>query len=116
MIARFSFLAAAMLATTACAAIKRSPSVGEAASAMLMVDNQSMADMVIYMAPLGGVNTRLGDAPALRVSRLVIRGYLLRGAGDMNFVAEPRNGRGAARSERTIYVAPGDTIRLTIQR
>jgi hypothetical protein len=113
MLTRHVLFAAAVLATGACAAIQRSPTVASP-PAVLMVDNRSTDMLRVYMYPSGGVRTRLGDAEALTITRLRIEGSLLRGAGDVQFVTEPIAGTGASRSQ-SIYVAPGDTVRLIVQ-
>jgi hypothetical protein len=80
--------------------------------AMLQVENRSFADMVIY-AVSGAQRVRLGMATGNSTQSFTIPNYLIRGKGQLQFLADPIGGNRAPVSDE-MQVGPGDIVSLTI--
>ncbi len=80
--------------------------------AMLQVENQGFADMVIY-AVNGGQRIRLGTATGHSTKSFALPGYLVRSGGPLRFLADPIGGNQTPVSEE-MTVQPGDIVTLTI--
>ena len=91
----------------------RSPDTGPepAGPAMVQVENQGFADMVIY-AVSGGQRVRLGLATGNSTKTFTVPRYLT-GAGPIRFLADPIGGNRTPVSEE-MSVQPGDLVTLTI--
>jgi hypothetical protein len=96
----------------ACAGRSQSASSEPASSAMIRVENQGFADMVIY-AISGGQRVRLGLATGHSTKTFTVPRYLTGGAGPIRFLADPIGGNRAPVSEE-MSVQPGDLVTLTI--
>lgn len=105
-----------LLLLSACASSRRTqdgPIVGDRSGpATLVVDNQSWADMRIYVVA-GGQRIRLGNVTGSRTSTLPIPDHVVAGGRELTFQADPVAGREVANSF-SIYVWPGDRVRLMI--
>jgi hypothetical protein len=107
-----SFQVITLLLAAACG---RSPSRSEPSPntpAVLRVENQHFTDMVIY-AVSGGSRVRLGIATGNSTKSFTIPNYLIRGARQLQFVADPIGGNRTPVSQE-MTVRPGDIISLTI--
>lgn len=82
-------------------------------SASVMVDNQGVNDMTIYVLEGGSVRRRLGIAGAARTTQLSIPRALVGNGRELQFLADPIASRGNSVSRR-MFVDPGDQVRLTI--
>lgn len=82
-------------------------------SASVVVDNQGLYDMTIYVLEGGSVRRRLGIAGAARRTQLSIPRALVGNGRELQFLADPIAGRGNSISRR-IFVDPGDQVGLTI--
>ena len=82
------------------------------AQAMLQVENQGFADMVIY-AVNGAQRIRLGMATGNSTKSFPLPMYLVRTGGQIRFLADPIGGTRTPVSEE-ISVQPGDIVTLTI--
>jgi hypothetical protein len=102
---------------TACArssaARSASGSAALADSTSVVIDNQGVVDMTIYVLEAGSVRRRLGIAGAARRTRLSIPRMLVGNGRDLQFLADPIAARGNSISHR-IFVVPGDQVNLTI--
>ena len=97
---------------TACAGRSQDTGPGPASSAMVQVQNQGFADMVIY-AISGGQRVRLGLATGNSTKTFTVPRYLTVGAGPIRFLADPIGGNRSPVSEE-MTVQPGDLVTLTI--
>lgn len=79
----------------------------------VVIDNQGLADMTIYVLEGGTIRRRLGIAGAARKTRLSIPSALVGNGRDLQFLADPIAGRGNSVSRR-IFVVPGDQVSLTL--
>ena len=75
------------------------------------VDNQSFSDMTIYASR--GQRVRLGTATGHTKTVFTLPPSLLRGTGQVRFVADPVGSNRTSVSEE-ITVSPGDNLVLTI--
>jgi hypothetical protein len=80
--------------------------------AMLQVENQGFADMVIY-AVNGGQRIRLGTATGNSTKSFQVPSYLVRSGAPLRFLADPIGGNRTPISEQ-IMVQPGEVVTLTI--
>jgi hypothetical protein len=80
--------------------------------AMLQVQNQSFADMVIY-AVNGAQRIRLGMATGNSTKSFALPSYLIRTGGPLRFLADPIGGNRTPISEEMV-VQPGEVVTLTI--
>jgi hypothetical protein len=80
--------------------------------AMLQVENQGFADMVIY-AVNGGQRIRLGLATGNTTKSFAVPAYLVRNGAPIRFLADPVGGNRTPISEE-MTVQPGDLVSLTI--
>ena len=96
----------------ACAGRTPESDTNPASPAMLQLENQGVADMVIY-AISGSQRTRLGIATGSSTKAFTIPNTLLRGAGNLRFLADPIGGNRTPISEE-MTVQPGDIVTLTI--
>lgn len=76
------------------------------------VDNLSFTDFNIYVIN-GGQRVRIGFAPGLRKTGLTIPPSMVSGTRQLSFLADPLGSNRTSLSDQ-IYVAPGDTVTLTI--
>ena len=76
------------------------------------VDNRRFADMVIYAID-GSRRIRIGTATGNVSTKLRIPTSLVGKGHDVQFLADPIGGQRTGVSQ-TIYVQPGDTVKLTI--
>ena len=97
---------------TACAGRTQDTGAGPASPAMVVVENQGFADMVIY-AISGGQRVRLGMATGHSTKTFTVPRYLTAGAGPIRFLADPIGGNRTPVSEE-MSVRPGDLVTLTI--
>jgi hypothetical protein len=86
------------------------PPIGE--PTRVVVENQSTSDIRLY-ALAGGQRVRLGIATGASTTTLAIPANLVAGGRDLVFQADPIAGREVA-SSFSIFVYPGDQVRLTI--
>lgn len=101
---------------TACARNTVQTAGGDVAladSTSVIIDNQGLVDMTIYVLEAGSVRRRLGVAGAVQRTRLSIPRGLVGNGRDLQFLADPIAARGNSISRR-IYVVPGDQVSLTI--
>lgn len=101
---------------TACARGTVQTAEGEVAladAASVVVDNQGLYDMTIYVLEAGSVRRRLGIAGAARRTQLSIPRALVGNGREVQFLADPIASRGNSVSQR-IFVEPGDRVELTI--
>ena len=82
------------------------------ATTTLEVDNQSFADMTVYLVD-GGSRIRLGRAAGKTTTTLKIPPSMLGAARELQFLAEPLASTRGTVSDR-IWVTPGDRITLMI--
>jgi hypothetical protein len=101
-----------LVAGTACGGRARETNPEPAESAMVEVENQGFADMVVY-AVNAGQRIRLGMATGHSTQRFTIPRHLVGGAGPIRFLADPIGGNRAPVSEE-LTVEPGDVVTLTI--
>ena len=115
---RFSgWLALALRASLMACASGRGTRPGAAAAAertTLEVDNRGFADMTVYVID-GGQRVRLGVAAGNSKTVMTIPAHMVSGARSLQFLADPIGSSRTAVSD-TIYVQPGDTVTLLIQR
>jgi hypothetical protein len=116
------FYAAALAAivgfAAACGSRTMQTSAGDVApdsATVLIVDNQGLLEMTIYLLEGGSVRRRLGTASGLRKTRIPIASTIVGNGRELQFVADPIGSRGNAVSQR-IYVRRGDEVMLTIMR
>jgi hypothetical protein len=105
-------LATALLLTAACGGRAAQTSAPPEGQAMLQVENQGFADMVIY-AVNGGQRIRLGLATGNTTKSFTLPEYLVRNGGPIRFLADPVGGTRTPVSEE-MTVQPGDVVSLTI--
>lgn len=96
----------------ACAGRSQDTAPEPSSAAMVQVENQGFADMVIY-AVSGGQRIRLGLATGNSTKTFTIPRQLLSGAGPIRFLADPIGGSRTPVSEE-MSVRPGDVVTLTI--
>ncbi|MGK2962455.1 MAG: hypothetical protein ACSLFK_09965 [Gemmatimonadaceae bacterium] len=84
----------------------------ERAKTMVEVDNQSLADMTVYVIR-GSQRVRLGIASGLRKTELTIPQGIVFGATSLRFLADPIGGTVTPVSEE-ITVSEGETVILRI--
>jgi predicted small secreted protein len=115
-LAVFAALAAS---TAACGSKTVESAAGEVAlpdsATVLVVDNQGLLDMNIFLLEGGAVRRRLGTATGLTKTRLTIPNTVVGNGRDLQFVADPIASRGNSVSRR-IFVRRGDEVVLTILR
>ena len=114
----FTIAAVAMVsaAAAACGAKHVETAAGEVAlpdSTSVVVDNQGLLDMTIYVLEGGSARRRLGTANSLSKTRISIPRTLVGTGRDLQFLADPIGGRRNSVSQR-IFVSPGDQVGLTI--
>jgi hypothetical protein len=106
-------------ATAACGSRTVETSAGDVAPAdsatVLIVDNQGLLDMNIFLLEGGAVRRRLGTATGLAKTRIPIPSTIVGTGRDLQFVADPIASRGSSVSRR-IFVRRGDEVVLTILR
>jgi hypothetical protein len=85
---------------------------GPETPAMLQVENQGFADMVIY-AVNSGQRIRLGLATGNTTKSFTLPAYLVRNGVPIRFLADPVGGNRTPISEE-MAVQPGDVVSLTI--
>jgi hypothetical protein len=113
----FMIVALAMVsaAAAACAGRVEETAAGDVAladSTSVIVDNQALNDMTIYVVE-GSSRRRLGTATAVSKTQIRIPRTLVGNGRDLQFLADPFAGRGNTVSQR-IFVQPGDQVKLTI--
>lgn len=101
-----------VITLAACAGRSATREASPDSQAMLRVENQSFADMVIY-AVNGGQRIRLGLATGNTTKTFAIPRYLVHAGGRMRFLADPVGGTRTPVSEE-MTVEPGDLVSLTI--
>jgi hypothetical protein len=102
-----------MLALVAACAGRASPAdTSPDGPAMLQVQNQSFADMVIY-AINGGQRIRLGLATGNSTKSFTVPTYLVRSGSVLRFMADPVGGDRTPISEE-MTMQPGEVVTLTI--
>lgn len=97
----------------ACASMgNRSPANTEQQTAVI-VDNRAILDMNMYIIRSGGQRLRIGTAPGLTKTRLVIPRGIVLGSTTVRFLADPIGGsRGPVSEEISMDV--GDEVGLAI--
>jgi hypothetical protein len=103
----------ALVLLLGCSGRSPEPAPGPYSSALLQVENQGFTDMVIYVVSGGGQRIRLGLVTGNSTQSFTIPSHLVRGAGQIRFLADPIGGNHAPVSEE-MTVQPGDTVGLTI--
>ncbi len=83
--------------------------------AVVRVTNYSMYDMDIYIVRQAASLVRIGSVTSQGTADMIISPSLVAGPTSVRFVARPYPRRGAEVSQ-TIYVTPGDTVKMTILR
>lgn len=101
-----------LLAALACGGRSNETSPSPNNPAVVQVENQGFADMVIY-AVNGGQRIRLGLATGNTRKSFTLPGYLVRSGGPIRFLADPVGGNRTPVSEE-MTVQPGDVVTLTI--
>lgn len=84
----------------------------EQGSAPLRVENRSWSDMRVYVATIGQ-RTRLGTVPGSSTMTLRIPAHIVSGGRELVFEVDPVGSRATATSF-SIFVRPGEQVRLTI--
>lgn len=110
---RAAAVACVVLAAVACARRSGAGAEWHNGEATLVVDNQDIADMTIYVVRSGS-RFRVGIAPGLRRTSLRLHAGIIGGGGDIAFLADPVGSRRTPVSER-IHVRPGEVIEIVIQ-
>jgi len=112
-------LAAILGFAAACGSRTMQTSAGDVArpdsATVLIVDNQALLDMTIYLLEGGSVRRRLGTASGLKKTRIPIASTIVGNGRELQFVADPVASRGNSVSQR-IFVRRGDEVMLTIMR
>jgi len=101
-----------LVVISACGSRSQESTPHPQSSAMLQVENQGFADMVIY-AVRGSQRVRLGLATGHSTRSFTIPNYLFSGAGALRFLADPIGGGRTPMSEEMV-VQPGEVVTLTI--
>jgi hypothetical protein len=107
-----SSLAVAVFMLSACGGRSSAANPSPENQAMIRVENQGFADMVIY-AVNGGQRIRLGTANGNSTESFAVPNYLIRTGAPLRFLADPIGGDRSPVSEE-IMVQPGDVVTLTI--
>lgn len=102
----------ALVILGACAGRSADTSARPDGQAILQVENQGFADMVIY-AVNGGQRIRLGMATGNSTRSFPLPTYLVRTGRSLRFLADPIGGNRTPVSEE-MTVQPGDIVTLTI--
>ncbi len=82
------------------------------AETTVRVENRNFLDMTVYVLQ-NSQRIRLGMVAGLSTQVFTIPGYIVRGAGQLQFELHPIGGRGNPRSE-SISVRPGDEVTLIV--
>lgn len=98
-------------ALAACTSTPRNEAADLLDRTTVTVDNQSFSDMTIYASR--GQRVRLGTATGHTKTVFTLPPSLLRGTGQVRFVADPVGSNRTSVSEE-ITVSPGDNLVLTI--
>jgi hypothetical protein len=101
-----------VLALSACNAMARGSGGSPNAPAAIRVDNQTFADMTVYVLR-SAQRVRLGFAPGHANTVFTVPSSLIAGATPLRFIADPIGGARPSISEE-ITVVPGDSVTLTI--
>lgn len=113
---RFAFclttLAASLVLLGACGGARQSRPLERAERTILEVDNQSFADMTIYIVN-GAQRIRLGRATGKTTTALTIPVSVLGAARELQFLADPFAGDRPALSDR-IWVSAGQRVTMII--
>ena len=107
-----ALLLAVCLGTTACASSGSNAGAAKEEPTMVVVDNQSMMDMNIYVWR-SAQRLRLGTATAVSKTRFKIPMGIVQGITTVRFQADPIGGTRAPISEE-ITVDEGDEVGLRI--
>ena len=107
-----ALLLAVCLVSTACASRKTTGSLDKPLPTTVVVDNQGVLDMTIYVLR-GAQRVRLGIAGGLTKTRLTIPQGVVFGATSLRFIADPIGGSRNPVSEE-ITISEGDEIGLRI--
>ena len=83
------------------------------AEAAVVVENLGFADVTMYAISATGNRVRLGQVTGSSTQRLSLPAYLVRGGERLRFLADPIGGREGPVSQE-LYVAPGETVSLTL--
>jgi hypothetical protein len=110
------FLITAGCALAACSARHTdqdtAPASGSDAAAV-EVRNLDFPDMTLYVLGATSSRVRLGVVNGNSTQVLTLPSYLVRGGDRLRFLADPIGGGRTPASEE-LFVAPGDTVTLTI--
>ena len=82
------------------------------AETTVRVENRNFLDMNVFVLQ-GSQRIRLGMVAGLSTQVFTVPGYLVRGAGQLQFELHPIGGRGNPRTE-SISIRPGDEINLIV--
>jgi hypothetical protein len=114
--ARYAEACLSILLVTAACGGRRDPDAAapqEGGTATLTVENLGFADAVIYAVSPTGTRVRVGEVNGNSTQHLELASYLVRGGESLRFLADPIGSpRGPVTDE--LFVAPGDTVVLTI--
>lgn len=81
--------------------------------ATLTVDNLGFADVTVYAVSAAGARVRLGQVSGNSTRVLSLPAHLVRGGERLRFLADPIGGSRTPVTDE-LYVAPGETVVLTI--
>lgn len=101
-----------MLLAPACAKPGAPEEAAPVPEAMLEVDNRRFYDMTIYVVR-AGTRLRIGVAPGLSVTAFPLKRNIIGVGTDLQFLADPIGG-GRAPVSQSLFVSPGEIVRLTI--
>jgi len=107
---RGALVVAALLSAGCGHAVRSAPD--PQAETTVRVENRNFLDMNVYIL-LNSQRIRLGTVTGLSTQVFTIPGYIVRGAGQLQFELHPIGGRGNPRSE-SILVQPGDEVHLIV--
>ena len=109
---RILLIAAVCATVPACASSGTNASASEREVTTVVVDNQALLDMTIYVLR-GAQRIRLGVAPGLNKTRLTIPSGIVSGATSIRFLADPIGSNRTPISEE-VTIGEGDEIGLRI--
>ncbi|HEX6576175.1 MAG TPA: hypothetical protein VF042_14505 [Gemmatimonadaceae bacterium] len=109
---RTAVLAVASLVIGACASSGTNAAAGQRSPAVIVVDNEGLLDMTIYVLR-GSQRVRIGTATGLSRTRMTIPVSLTNGVTSLRFVADPIGGTRNSVSEE-ITISEGEELGLRI--
>ena len=119
-LSRVAFLAAFLVATSACARHGRARSADEDAPepvpefVLVSVENHNTSDVIVWLVQPDGLTTRIGSVAGSSNAVLQFRGRYIEGGASLQLIARPIGGVTAVRSER-FTVHPGQQVTWTLE-